>query len=333
MRHNEVLLCGWVDIEPKVVKDEKTGEFLYAMGRIFTIRGVRRFGTKADNIKYDEPMIYTHNKQICGEMAQWKHGDIVEVKGSLVTKDVTKSTICKHCGAKNSNLGTITYVSPIYTGIRESCKDSKKDALAKLKKICEISNYATVIGLVCREPSLYKKGKTFITSYQLAVRRKFRIKEDAEDARTDFPWVKSYGAIGENDALALKKGSYVFIDGWVQARSFQRTQICAHCGEAYEWNDTSQELVPFATEYMKDCNSLEEIEEAKKLRVKLAEVKVLGKKDNEEEMIPQNSKPDDLAGIMETLDKLEGYIKNKEEAPPDGDPDDTPKSVRLEDLI
>ena len=106
------------------------------------------------------------------------------------------------------------------------------------------------------------EGKS-VTTYQLAIRRKFRIKKDT-DIRTDFPWVKSYGAIAENDAKSLRKGSYVFIDGRIQVRQLKRIQECESCGKVYEWTDSATEIVPYSVEYLRDYFTKDEIEKREK---------------------------------------------------------------------
>ena len=82
MKHNSVFLCGWVQEPPRILKNDKTNEYVEAKAKIVTLRGIRKFGTKINNIKYDEPLIYTANPEMCKQIASWSVGDIVEVKGS-----------------------------------------------------------------------------------------------------------------------------------------------------------------------------------------------------------------------------------------------------------
>lgn len=301
MKHNNVFLCGFVQELPKVVKDDATGEYLFAQGHLTTLRGIRKFGIKASKIKYDEPIIYTQNPEMCKEIAKWAVGDIVEVKGSLTTKDVNKRTVCPECKTRNSQPGNAVYVTPIHCYIRERGY-SEEEALEKLKELSEISNNITLIGVVCREPELYRKNKVKITSYQLAVRRKFRISEDSIETKTDFPWVKSFGAIGTNDAYVLKKGSYIFLDGWVQARKFPRETVCSHCGATYKWNDWVLEVVPYASEYVRNCRTLDEIKEEERKKIDES-IKVLYP--NEEP--PQTGKIDNIEEIERILDEHNSF--------------------------
>jgi single-stranded DNA-binding protein len=145
-----------------------------------------------------------------------------------------------------------------------------------LKDRCEISNQVTLIGPVCREPKVFRTEKgLFITTYQLAVRRKFRIKDDSANIKTDFPWIKSYGSIAKNDANSLKQGSYIFVDGMLQTRELKRIQVCEACGAEREWKDSAMEIVPFATEYLRDFYTIEEIMAKERAEGKLAAEQVL----------------------------------------------------------
>ena len=60
-------------------------------------------------------------------------------------------------------------------------------ALELLKDSCEISNQAMIDGTLCRDPQSFtsKKGKT-TTNYQLAVNRKYFIKDGDPMVKTDY---------------------------------------------------------------------------------------------------------------------------------------------------
>lgn len=319
MKHNNVFLCGWVKELPKVVKNDATGEYVFAMGRIVTLRGLRKFGLKTSNIKYDEPLIYTQNPEMCKEIASWEVGDIVEVKGTLTTKDINKVTTCPECGTKNIQKGNAVYVTPIHCYVREKNYLTKNEAYGALTRLCEISNNITLIGVVCREPELYIKNKTKITSYQMAIRRKFRISEDSIETRTDFPWVKSFGGIGRNDALTLKKGSYIFLDGWLQTRKFPRETICSSCKQPYKWNDWALEIVPYASEYVRNYRTPEELEAAEIERIEKSYKELF---DNEQP--PQTGEIENLDEIEKTLDDYNSYEEH--------DTDELRKLSSFEDL-
>lgn len=256
-RHNNASLYGQVLKTPRIITDEN-GKFVRGMCPINVIRGIRDFGNHINNLKYDCPIIMTGDPEKIAEMATWKLNDMVEVKGTITTKEVNKNTICPQCGHKNSVQGNVVFVNPIYLSARETDL-TQEEGLALLKKRVEISNSVTVIGTLCRDVETYtnEKGLT-ITQYQLAINRKFRLRDDAAENRTDYPWVKSYGDIGEDDSKFLHMGSVVLIDGMIQTREVSRKSVCSECGEEYPWKDNALEIVPYSVEYLQNFITPEE---------------------------------------------------------------------------
>ena len=257
-KHNQVLLNGQVSVPPRIICDTD-GTPIRAMCGVDVMHGTRDFGNNIDNIKYDVPVVMTSDEEMIKKVSALKKGDMVEVKGTITTIDIIKRTACKYCGHRHEKKGNLVCITPIYIERREEeLSESKGKRL--LRDRCEISNLVTVIAPLCRDPQLYRtENGTAVTTYQLAIRRKFRIKKDT-DIRTDFPWVKSYGQIAENDAKSLRKGSYVFIDGRIQVRQLKRVQECEECGKVYEWSDSATEIVPYAVEYLRDYYTVDEIE-------------------------------------------------------------------------
>ena len=316
-KHNLALLNGQVIQPPRFIKGP-TGKIERAMGPIWVIRGVRDFGNNIDHVKHDAPIIMTSNPELIKIMMTWEKGDMVEIKGSITTKDITKSCTCKHCGEKNQKKGSLVYINPIFIGVHEK-RLSSEEGLALLRSRCEISNQVTLIGPVCREPQQYitEKGLA-ITTYQVAVRRKYRIASDSTETKTDFPWIKSYGSIAKNDALSIKKGAYIFIDGMLQTRELERVQVCEHCGKEYRWCDFAMEVVPFATEYLRDYYTKEEIQkreaEENKLAIKsvfseasVDEARPADKPDYEE---PEEESSNSNSGNSSNLSSVAGSIFN-----------------------
>ncbi len=260
MKHNSVFMYGQVVNSPRIFRNND-GEFVKGICSVNIIRGTRDYGDNSyGRLKYDVPIVMSGNPEIVKEMATWKEYDMVEIKGAITTKEVNKSTICKVCGHKDVLEGNVIFVNPIYASLRET-GITKEEGLELLKKRCEISNMVTVIGTLCREPETYTSKKVTITQYNLAVMRKFRIREHPDEERTDFPWVKSYGKNAIDDAKALRLNSKVFVDGHLQARTIERKTTCSKCGHVYSWEDNALEIVPYAVEYLQDFNTLKEIEE------------------------------------------------------------------------
>ena len=152
-----------------------------------------------------------------------------------------------------------------YKVLEEKLKISKKEceSLApeesnrEMRRNAEISNRVTIIGKVCTPPTLFitDKGQR-IANYQLDVMRKYRIKEDQETNKHDFPFVKSYGVVADNDVLAIQEGGMVFVDGAIQTREYLKNHQCPTCGETYQYKDTATEIVPYSTEYLTGCKTI-----------------------------------------------------------------------------
>ena len=288
---NVAYLYGQVLKEPKIMKNDETGEYIRGVCPIVVVRGIRDFGNNVSHIKYDTPLIMTGNPVLVESMSKWKKGDMVEIKGAVTTKDVNKSSFCTHCNKKNTKKGNVVFVSPIYMSIRER-ELSTEEGTKLLKQRCEISNQALLIGTLCREPKGFRTEKGLsITTFQLAVSRKFKIKEDSPDTKTDFPWVKSYGVIAENDFKSLKKGTYVFVEGMIQTRELERVQVCEHCGCEYTWKDSAMEIVPYATEYLRNFKTKEELEALDAAEYKKAIQKIFSENDIEKPSDP----PEDVS--------------------------------------
>lgn len=259
-KHNYVSLYGQVTRAPTIYKNEETGEYIRGICPLVVVRGIRAADTEMQQVKYDNPIIMSGNPEQIKKMESWRVGDMIEIKGAVTTKNVTKSKTCPNCEKKNLKDGTVVFVSPIHIDIREK-NVSLAQGAALLKERNEISNIVFALGSLCNDPQLYQTDKgTLLATYQIAISRKFRIQEDAADVRTDFPWIKSYGVIAREDAKSLKKGSLIYVDGFLQTRKIEKNCTCAHCGEVFKWPDSSMEIVPYTTEYLRNYNTPEEIQ-------------------------------------------------------------------------
>ncbi len=268
-RHNEVTMYGQVMEAPRLRYNSSdptaTGrKLIQAMGYLAILRGIRDFGAVDKRVRTDIPIILSQNDKIMKLMATWEVGDIIELRGTLATVNIKKNLRCPHCGAVDQLDSMLSFINPIFM----KTEFKKLDAAGgnkEIRKNSEISNRITVIGTVCTAPELFvtDKGQK-ITNYQLDVPRKYRIKEDDETNRHDFPFVKSYGFVADNDYRAISEGSMVFVDGAIQTRDYIRKHTCSQCGEEYEYLQTATEIVPYSTEYLIGCKTMEEIEEEKR---------------------------------------------------------------------
>lgn len=263
-RHNYVFLYGRVTKNPKVIVDSE-GNFVRGQCILTTIRGDRstednRYG----NFKYDCPILVTKDPNIIFEMSKWHENDMVEVKGTISTRDVKRVTTCQKCGHQNSKAGVLLYITPIYCcSVESGC--SAEQCFELLKEKCEISNQCIIAGNLCSNPQFYRHDNGLCqTQYQIALNRKFRVKEDPPEVKADFPWIKTCGASAESDAKFLVKGSSVLVEGYIQTRDIVQKTICEECGSDYDWKDSTMEIWPYSTEYLLNCRTAEDIEEMEK---------------------------------------------------------------------
>lgn len=252
-KENVVFLHGQVQIPPKIYvnKDKVLTKALYALK---TIRRPYFNGQLvANKLFFDCPVIYTKNIEMIEQSSTLALGDMVDIRGVLCTQEVIKTTICGECSHKNSSQGNMVYVAPIYICRREH-EITPEQGLELLKERSEVSNVLMVIGTLCRDPEIYVNEKERSSAqYQLAVNRRYRIKEDPAEVRTDYPWVKTHGPQALKDSESLRTGSVVYLNGSLQTRDIARNTVCEKCGAQYTWTESAMEIMPFSTEYLAGC--------------------------------------------------------------------------------
>ncbi len=248
--HNIFRGYGRVIVPPRVIKNEEG--YQRATCAIMTMRCRRKTGDMLDNIRFDTIPIRTSNKEQCEEIASWKVGDMVDVKGTVTSREIVRNNTCPTCGIENKVQGVATYVHPIFcTRIESGTTD--EEGLKLLKYRNEISNNVTIIGMLTQEPQYHvTEKKVMIAKYQIAVMRRYRIKEDEPTRKADFIWIKSFGKVADTDKKYLKKGALIYIDGVLQAVPYDRKIVCSSCQEEYSSPETSLEIVPYAVEYLRD---------------------------------------------------------------------------------
>ena len=260
-KENFVLLSGQVYQEPTIIS-AVDGTPLKAYLIIKTVRRhiLRENIAEVSNSRtFDFVPVASFNAECINIMRNIRANDMIELRGVYTTKCNIKKCYCSECGEEIVSPGAVTFITPIFIRITERAKCSETpngfqliDSLSILRKQAEISNCVKIIGYLCREPEMITTDKYVITQYQIASNRKFLIKEDDPDERTDYPWVKSYGAQAQMDIYSLHTGSMVFVDGCVQARRFSVTRMCSK-GHANISEDLACEIVPYSVEYLSDC--------------------------------------------------------------------------------
>lgn len=255
-RENLVILHGQVIIKPTIYVG-KEGEYLQGTFLLKTMRRPRGLDRNIDQTHdIDCPIILSKDEEMIKKIADLTVGDMVEIKGALSTREVTKKSTCPHCNAENKKQGNTIFVTPIYLEKREE-ELSETDGMMLLRTRDEVSNLCVMIGTLCRDVEFYRDGKKrAYAEYQLAVNRKFRVPGDHEAIKTDYPWVKSFGKQAEKDKEALSIGSVVFLNAAIQVRDFPKPAVCSSCGQKYEYMEKATELVPYSTEYLRNYKEI-----------------------------------------------------------------------------
>lgn len=264
-KQNSVYLYGRVHKTPMISKNEETEEYNYGMVYLDVVRGLRYVGDHLKKVKHDYPLIMSREPEILDEISTWQENDIVLVKGVITTKSANKGSYCPHCtdesgnATKNVAVGNLLYVTPIYVR-KEKSYQSVNEAVEDVVKNREISNQIICYGTLVADPRLFRtKSHVNVAQYPLALNRKFTIRTDDPNIKTDWPIVKSYGDQAILDKMHLAFKSEVLIDGFLQARKITRHATCSCCGQMYDWKDNCMEIVPYAVEYMKGEKSDDDV--------------------------------------------------------------------------
>ena len=251
-RHNYVSLYGFASNLPKIAS---LGEKQRATLSLKVVKGPRDSYDGDIQLKTALPLIATSNKNIIEILNQVHENDILLVKGNIITTPCSKPSLCPHCQKENKFEGLLTYINPISIIIVKTGL-TKEEALKNIVDNCEFSNEVCIIGHLGSSPERVPVLKDILeTQYKIGIPRKFHIREDDQNIKSDFPYVKSYGKNAEDDLKYAKIGTTVLIDGYLQGRKFPRKSECVHCGEQYEWKDSALEVVTYQTEYIKNLKT------------------------------------------------------------------------------
>ncbi len=302
MKINQVILYGRVAKEPNISKsdpDSGQNKFLGVM-YLDVCRGRRTVGDGISYTKHDSVMVTTFDEEYVCQMEQCHKNDIVLVKGVLTSGKVKKAAPCPICqetggaGAKEIAEGIIVYVTPQHIKIVASY-DEKIPAKTDIAENKEISNLVMLSGTLLKDPKLIKtKAGLQITQYPLISNRKYKIRMDDPDTKTDYLIVKSYGEQAIDDKTFLKFQSEIQIDGFLQTRVVTRRRKCPCCGEFYSWRDNSSEVVPYSVEHIKNVRTEEEIEELTKMNIEMYKNRLL--ETDSSDALEEDLMSEDVAG-------------------------------------
>ena len=287
---NNVHLYGVACQDPKVIRSDSTGEVLNISFYVLTVTSSRSYegGNARSKELKNQILIRSGVSETAEKLAKVRMNDIVIIKGTVNTRNVPKVVTCSNCSEKfnigsptndlSEKLGMITFVTPIDIDIRDTTysdktrsivtmqiPDEEKDrrirevtaeALQSIGEHREMSNEIQLLGNLCADPTQQNQGRE--TSYQLGVNRNFYLKDDAPDAYSDYPYVRSFGRQADSDIEHLQKGSLVLIDGCLMLRVFDRTSVCPKCGASKTWKSNAMEVVPYSVQYLQNLKKPEE---------------------------------------------------------------------------
>ena len=264
-RLNEVMLFGTVPRLPMIKKNDETGELENGIGVLNVLRTSNRVKNGRDYIGLSSPYITTRDPAHIAQMTRWQENDIVLTKGFFSTRVASKVSTCPFCGAKNKKKGVLNFVEPIYTHTVQQTRSSVEAHTTLLNEYREMSNTFRGVGTLMEDPSRMvfrttdRSGFAFL-QYRIAISRNYRVRNDPAEKTVDFPWVKVYGEACNRDYYRLKKGSQVYIDGYLQTRRVTKHMRCAACGMTYDWTEATMEVVPYHTEYLSGFRTEEEVQ-------------------------------------------------------------------------
>lgn len=257
MTLNDVRLYGCLAETPRIIKSRTTGEYIRAIFHLAVVKDRRTDGENGkEKVVYDWPMVLVQDADMIKQALSYQQYDVIEIKGTFTSRRIKKSSFCPKCNTENIVEGNICYVTPIFMAKRNDHPLTEKEAIQVIKENYRISNNVILMGNLCTDVNFYKNDKISTATYQLGVDRKFFNEHDDPDVRTDWPVIHTAGKQAEKDALCIKKGSGITVEGYLHTREFDRESVCSAigCGETYTWKDNTIEIRPYVNgvEYLTD---------------------------------------------------------------------------------
>ncbi len=239
-RENSFIFFGQMKEAPVVFLNDASNTYRVS----FSLQTLRRNG----RVDYPRISVYSLDEQQAREyVSNLEVGAFVICRAMVITRRVEKPIRCEKCG-EISNISTmfteaVTYGKPLV--LKEQVDP---------KSIVEFSNHGTMLGTVCtdirRRDSLDGPDAA---QFQVAIDRRYRIDELADDPMADFPWVKTFGEIATACIQRLQRGSQVYITGSFQTRDIKRNVRCDHCKEKLVMDERVGEVIPNGVEFLNNC--------------------------------------------------------------------------------
>lgn len=259
--HNKSRLLGYLPEDPIIKNPDDIDEAMAHFTVAVTHRnptGYRAEGRLAvDKI----PVLCDGNPKIMNIVKTIKKGDFVDIEGLYNVLYTEKESICSECGQHNIKHGISCYVYPLFIqkvdpGFTEEdisfLDDGSKTIDEYLKNIYEeVSNHTLLLGYVAQVPELIVQN---CARYCISVDRKVFVPTQSTIV-TDYPFVYSYGEQGARDLKYLKEGSLIMIDGFIRNRKVKNRMECQWCGNRYDFDDFSTEIIPYSVEYLNNIKT------------------------------------------------------------------------------
>ena len=239
-RENSFMFFGELAEAPIVFQNDKTKKYRVSI----SIKTLRRNG------RTDYPRIsaYGLNEDQAREFVRdLKIGAFVICRGMITTRVVDKPIKCSKCGE-------VSKISTLFTEVITYGKPYVLKEKIDPKEIAEFANLGTVLGSVCTDV----KRRDAVdgpesAQFQIALGRRYRVEELADDPLTDYPWVKCFGPIASACIQRVQQGSQIYITGAFQTRDIQRSVRCNSCGEHLKTLERVGEIVPNGVEFLNNC--------------------------------------------------------------------------------
>jgi len=255
-KENYVSLRGQLRQEAKYIVDPDTGAFKKAVFRLTVLRRDTRDRANNFSPKFDKPIISTEDFGIIKQIQKLQVGDIVEIKGVYKTKYIKKQCKCPKCESVNVFDTPFPTITPLFVG---KCTElgTNVEGTDYLKDCAEISNIVKLIGRVCIDKEDFQYGETDrgdrYVKYKIAVNRKFfDASSEGLDDHTDYPVVYSYNDVADSDMAMLKKGTLIYLDGYLHTMNYDAEVECCECGESFKVPMQRMNVTPYANEYLRD---------------------------------------------------------------------------------
>ena len=198
--------------------------------------------------------IVSRTEEVIRKMESLNENDIIMVKGVVCTRFMLNKHICEKCGQIETQTVTRAFVLPIdFIVLKQNL--SAAEARNYTKEHAEFSNEINLIGNVCRAPKRVGNNPMSPLEYQVAINRTYRIKEDSEDIKTDYPWIVSYGQYAMEEESVLQVGSQIMVNGFLKTRQFTKGYRCQECNAPYSIKCQAMEITPYHVEYLRNCNT------------------------------------------------------------------------------